>query len=608
MNRIDAYVEEAAAPSLVSEPTTVARGMGDRLIASISCASDSGIDTRRLKQLLLIGLALIALFEMAASAFPVLSGDSPKPDPIAFRTFILVLLSVSAISLPWIGRNWRWWTLSFCIILMLSATMLDKDEPVMMLLFVLIITSAVTIPWEARWQSSLGVIALGVFTIAANGDRNDLQQWLILTVMTGFAVSFAALKDYYRRQQWTLLNLEKSRLAALSASKAKSEFLSSMSHEIRTPMNAILGMSELLAETDISAEQRHYLDIMVANGNALLELINSILDLARIESGRMQIEKTEFDLSDLIDHTISTFGVSAHGKGLELAAHIAPDVPQQLVGDPLRLRQVLVNLLGNAVKFTELGQVVLEIARAPSHESGVLRFTIDDTGVGIPPDKLESIFASFTQVDSSTTRTHGGSGLGLAIAQRLVTMMGGQISVQSVVNQGSKFSFVIPLGLASTSSAHNRPVITSLVGYRVPVVDDIQVNRLIMREMMMSCGAEVGEAASGEQALAAVHEARTSGRPYEIILLDMRMPGMDGLEVARRIREDHLPVEPLILMLSSDDLKPQIGTAACTRARRLPGETDHAQGTVRGNLPSTGRLESSRHPTDAAATALECRE
>jgi hypothetical protein len=185
MNRIDAYVEEAAAPLLVSEPTTVARGIGDRLIASISCASDSGIDTRRLKQLLLIGLALIALFEMAASAFPVLSGDSPKPDPIAFRTFILVLLSVSAISLPRIGRNWRWWTLSFCIILMLSATMLDKDEPVMMLLFVLIITSAVTIPWEARWQSSLGVIALGVFTIAANGDRNDLQQWLILTVMTG---------------------------------------------------------------------------------------------------------------------------------------------------------------------------------------------------------------------------------------------------------------------------------------------------------------------------------------------------------------------------------------------------------------------------------------
>ena len=199
-------------------------------------------------------------------------------------------------------------------------------------------------------------------------------------------------------------------------------------------MNAVLGMSELLAETDLSQDQRHYLEIMAANGNALLELINSILDLARIESGRMQLEKTEFDLTDLVDQTISTFGVSAHGKGLELAAHIAPGVPDQLIGDPLRLRQVLVNLLGNAIKFTEIGQVVLEVKQVPAQEPGALLFSVTDTGIGIPPDKLDAIFASFTQVDSSTTRTHGGSGLGLAIAQRLVTMMGGQISLQSAVN------------------------------------------------------------------------------------------------------------------------------------------------------------------------------
>jgi two-component system, sensor histidine kinase and response regulator len=425
--------------------------------------------------------------------------------------------------------------------------------------------------------------------------------------LMAFSVSFAALKDFYRRQRWLIVDLDKSRVAALSASKAKSEFLSSMSHEIRTPMNAILGMSELLAETELSPDQRHYLEIMVANGNALLELINSILDLARIESGRMQIEKTEFELSDLIDQTISTFGVSAHGKGLELAAHIAPGVPDQLVGDPLRLRQVLVNLLGNAIKFTELGQVVLEVDHAPAQAPGVLRFTVADTGIGIAPDKLDAIFASFTQVDSSTTRTHGGSGLGLAIAQRLVTMMGGRISLQSVVNQGSKFSFAIHFDLASRRIAPNRQVVTSLIGYRVLVVDDNQVNRLIAREMMMSCGAEVGEAESGEQALAAVREARDSGRAYQIILLDMRMPGMDGLEVAHRIRKDHLPFEPLILMLSSDDLKPQI-----ERMRELALDAylvkPIAQGTVQGDLPRPEGFQSRERQADAAATGLERRE
>jgi signal transduction histidine kinase/DNA-binding response OmpR family regulator len=565
MNRTEGYVEQDTAPRLVAELRTDANGVVDWLIAHISCASDSGIDIRQLKRLLMVGLAAIGLFEVLFEVFPILSGPSRKPDPIAFLVFDLALVSGSALGVRWIGRNWRWWTLAFCIILMLSVTVAglvtDEDDPVLMALLLLVVTTAVTIPWSAHWQASVGLIALGAFTInAMTGvvEENDLQQWLILTALMAFAVSFAGLKDFYRRQQWLVADLAKSHTLALSASKSKSEFLSSVSHEIRTPMNAILGMSELLAETELSQDQRHYLEIMVANGNALLELINSVLDLARIESGRMQIEKTEFDLTDLIDQTISTFGVSAHGKGLELAAHIAPGVPDQLVGDPLRLRQVLVNLIGNAIKFTELGQVVLEVEHTPAQAPGVLLFTVADTGIGIPPDKLESIFASFTQADSSTTRVHGGSGLGLAIAQRLVTMMGGQISLQSVINQGSKFSFAIHFDLALTRIAPNRQVVTSLVGYRVLVVDDNQVNRLIACEMMMSCGAEVGAAESGERALAAVHEAHDSGRPYQIVLLDMRMPGMDGLEVARRIRADHLPVKPLILMLSSDDLKPQI--------------------------------------------------
>jgi len=371
------------------------------------------------------------------------------------------------------------------------------------------------------------------------------------------------LQELLEAQERTLIEqserLESARGAAMAASKAKSEFLSTMSHEIRTPMTAVLGMADLLIETELSGDQRRYLDIMVANGNSLLELINSILDLARIESGRLQLEKTGFDITDLIDKTISTFGVRAHGKGLELIARIAPGVLERLVGDPLRLRQILINLLGNAIKFTELGEIVLEVEQDPeSNESGVLRFIVADTGIGIAADKLDSIFGSFNQADSSTTRLHGGSGLGLAIAHRLVGLMDGRIGVESELNKGSKFSFTAHFGLEARVISASAHVVLSLADYRILVVDDNQINRLIVREMVTSCGAEVSEAVSGEAALAAIREGLNTGRPYRIVLLDMRMPGMDGLEVAQRIQQEHLPIRPLILMLSSDDLKPQV--------------------------------------------------
>jgi two-component system, sensor histidine kinase and response regulator len=365
-------------------------------------------------------------------------------------------------------------------------------------------------------------------------------------------------RDMTQRKQMEQ-DLITAREDALAASRAKSEFLSSMSHEIRTPMNAVLGMADLLIDTKLNGEQRRYLDVMVANGNSLLELINSILDLARIESGRMQIEQTEFDLVDLIDKTISTFGVQAHSKGLELIARIAPGVPTHLIGDPLRVRQILINFLGNAIKFTERGEVMLQVDRVVDAAGPAeLRFVVSDTGIGIAPTKLKEIFSKFTQADSSTTRKYGGTGLGLAIAERLVKMMHGTISLESELNMGSKFSFTANFGLATRVMSPTAHVVLNLDHHRVLVVDDNQINRLIAREMISNCGAEVSEAESGEDALIAIRQASDQGKPYRIILLDMRMPGMNGIEVAQRIRDEHLPTEPLILMLSSDDLKPQL--------------------------------------------------
>jgi two-component system sensor histidine kinase/response regulator len=353
--------------------------------------------------------------------------------------------------------------------------------------------------------------------------------------------------------------LIEAREAALAASRAKSEFLSSMSHEIRTPMNAVLGMADLLSETELTRDQLRYLDVMRDNGASLLELINSILELARIESGRMQVEQGEFDLSDLIDKTLASFAIRAHGKGLELVARIAPGVPQHLVGDRLRLRQILVNLLGNALKFTETGEVVLVIEHDPeSDQFGGLRFTVTDTGIGIPRDKIDAIFNNFTQVDSSTTRKYGGTGLGLAIVQRLVSLMGGRIWVESEVGRGSRFFFTTSFGLASKTITAKANLLPDLAGLRVLIVDDNATNREIVSEMLVSIGALVDEARSGLEALAAVRSAWNQERPFKMILLDMRMPGMDGLEVATRIRHELQENAPLILMLSSDDLTPQL--------------------------------------------------
>jgi two-component system, sensor histidine kinase and response regulator len=351
------------------------------------------------------------------------------------------------------------------------------------------------------------------------------------------------------------LELARSRDKALAASRSKSEFLSSMSHEIRTPMNAILGMADLMWETDLNPEQRRYLDTVINNGNALLELINSILDLAKVESGRLSLETVEFDLRELIDKIADILAVRADGKHVELAVIIDQDVPTALIGDPLRLRQVLTNLIGNAIKFTQQGSVVVRVKRAPEAVTKLL-FSVADTGIGIPADKIGTLFTPFSQADSSVTRKYGGTGLGLAIVDRLVQLMGGRVGLTSEPGRGSTFSFSCEFQLQPPGAENiAAPVpLIDLHQVKVLVVDDNETNRIILREMVAPRGAIVIEAASGKEGIDKFESARQAGQPFRLLIADQLMPGMDGLEMVSRIRALSPAKQLTIMMLTSTDL------------------------------------------------------
>ena len=404
------------------------------------------------------------------------------------------------------------------------------------------------------------IVLRGYLEKLSRRQAETLGNFLLITIGALLALLFlvfvpvdVAIQRMMRRLSQKQQEADAAMERALAADRAKSEFLANMSHEIRTPMNGVLGMAELLARTELNARQRTFTDVIVKSGNALLTIINDILDFSKIDAEQIELDPAPFNLSESVEDVATLVSSRVTEKDLELIVRVQPNLPKALVGDVGRLRQVLTNLVGNAVKFTETGHVLVDVSGKVEGSTASLTFTVEDTGIGIPEDKLESIFEKFSQVDASSTRRHEGTGLGLAIALRLVQLMGGEIRATSAHGKGSRFFFTIALPVHEHALPAIERMAVDVSGAGVLIIEDNAINRAILIEQFESWNFDCAAVSDGPSGLAFLREAQAMGASVDLVVLDYQMPGMTGGDVAQAIRADSRIASTPILILSSVD-------------------------------------------------------